>query len=362
MSRKPRIRQQDRRGIILVLAALMMATLVGMVAFAVDYGHLVKARTDLQRSADASALAAVQDLVPRNDGSQDLNKARETVRTYARNNLNNQSIQVAAGDIEIGRYDSQSIYSNVRLLNTGTFDTVRVTLRRDGATNPRVPLFFARIFGMKEAAVTANATAILQKAEIMGPGTAVLPFATPVQLWDSLGPGDTWSAYGDGKLKNASGNTVPGNWGTVDIGSTNNSTSDLRDQIVNGLRQSDLNALHSDGRIAQNSYVDASDATWMNGDPGLSSGMRSAVQAVQNQQRLIPIYDQLGGGGGNNSEFHVVKWGVVTVLDSHWGGSNNTYVKVRKSHTYSGSLRANSDLGSGTAYIEGAYTTPALVE
>ena len=54
---------RNRRGVILVIAALMMTVLVGMVAFAVDYGYILKVRTDLQRSADASALAAVQDLI-----------------------------------------------------------------------------------------------------------------------------------------------------------------------------------------------------------------------------------------------------------------------------------------------------------
>ena len=352
-----------RRGAILVLAALMMATLVGMVAFAVDYGHLLKVRTDLQRSADACSLAAAQDLVPNDDGTQDLNEPRETVRTYARSNLSDASIQVADGDIEFGRYDSQTIYSGVTLLNTGTFDTVRVTLRRDGASNPTVPLFFARLFGMQEAPITASATAILQRAQIMEPGAEVLPFATPKPLWDSLDPGEMWTAYGDGKLQDAIGNDVPGNWGTVDIGQTDNSTSELRDQILNGLRQSDIDALYADGRINQNSYVDGSQPTWMQGDPGMSSGMKSAVQAVHGTKKYIPIYDTLGGElGGNNVEFHVIGWGVVTVIDSQWAGAVNTWVKVKKSHTYDGTLRPASSLSNGTAYIEGAYTTPVLVE
>ena len=64
-------RKGQRRGAIAVLTALMMTFLVGMVAFAVDYGYLVKVRTDMQRAADAAALAAVQDLVPSTNGMQD---------------------------------------------------------------------------------------------------------------------------------------------------------------------------------------------------------------------------------------------------------------------------------------------------
>src|SRR5688500_10501618 len=106
---------QTRRGAILVLAAILMTTLVGMISFAVDYGYLLKVRTDLQRSADASALAAVQDLIRKADGTQDLDKTRETARTYARDNLDDTSIQIASNDIQIGRYDPNSVYSSVTL-------------------------------------------------------------------------------------------------------------------------------------------------------------------------------------------------------------------------------------------------------
>ena len=289
MNRKTRNNERTRRGAIIVLSSIMIAALLGILAFSVDYGHLLKVRTDLQRSADASALAAVQDLIRKPDGTQDVNKARETVVTYARNNLNNASLQVASDDIEIGRYNPASIYSGVTLLNTGTFDTVRVTLRRDGSTNPAVPLFFARMFGMQEAPVTATATAVLQKAQLMQPGAEVLPFATPKPLWDSLEPGDIWTAYGDGRLQDGNGANVPGNWGTLDIGSTDNSTSSLNDQILNGLRQSDIDALHSSGRIPQNGHIDSSQSTWMQGDPGLSSGLKQSVQNVHGKIKVIPI-------------------------------------------------------------------------
>jgi len=352
-----------RPGVIVVLAAVMMATLVGLVAFAVDYGYLLKIRTDLQRSADAASLAAVRDLIRKTDGTQELVQVRETVRTYAQNNLEDPSFQVASGDIEIGRYDPQTIYSGIVLLDTGTFDTVRVTLRRDGQTNPSVPLFFARLLGRDQSSVVASATAVLQKAEGIGPGSAVLPFATPKPLWDSLEPGDTWSAYGDGRLKDQYGDNVPGNWGTLDIGPTSNSTDALNDQIQKGLKQSDLDALHQDGRIPQDGYIDSAVPAWMQGDTGLSSGLKQSVQNVYGQVKLLPIYDQLGGNlTGNNVEYHVIGWGVVTVIDSEWKGEVNTRVTVKKSHTFQGYLRPTGSLSSGEGYIDGAYTSPVLVE
>jgi hypothetical protein len=346
----------------MVLAALLMTALVGLIAFAVDYGYLLKVRTDLQRSADASALAAVQDLIRKPDGSQDMDKARATARTYASDNLGDSSFQVASGDIEIGRYDPQSIYTNVALLNSGTFDTVRVTLRRDGAVNPMVPLFFARVLGLQNAEVVARATAVLQKGEYLEPGVEILPFATPLDLWNSLDPGEQWSAYGDGKLKDGSGNDVPGNWGTTDIGNTSNSSSELNDQILNGLRQSDLDALQADGRISQSSHIDSSVPLWTQGDTGLSSGLKQSVQAVHGKQKLIPIYDQLANPAGSHVDFHVVGWGVVTVINSEWQGFTNTRVIVKKSHWFNGKLRPKGSLSATSGYVDGGFTSPVLVE
>lgn len=362
MTRSARNCRQQRRGVIMVLAALLMVALVGMVAFAVDYGYLLKIRTDLQRSADAAALAAVQDLIRRPDGTQDLSAARETARTYARNNLGDGLFQVADADIQIGRYDPDSIYSTVTLLNTGTFDTVRVTLRRDGVSNSKAPLFFARAMGIQDAAITATSTAVLQKAQLMEPGAEILPFATPVDLWNSLEPGDQWSAYGDGKLKDQDGNDVPGNWGTTDIGDTGNSSSDLNDQILTGLHQSDLDDLYADGRIAQNDYIDCSVPAWMQGDTGLSSGLKQSVTQVHGQKKLIPIYDTLANPMGGHVDFHIIGWGVVTVIDSEWSGYVNTRVIVEKSHWFNGKLRPKDSLNATSGYIDGAYTSPVLVE
>jgi hypothetical protein len=101
----------------------------------------------------------------------------------------------------------------------------------------------------------------------------------------------------------------------------------------------------------------------MQGDSGLSSGLKSSVQAAHGKQKLIPIYDQLGGAlAGNNVEFHVIGWGVVTVVDSNWQGQTNTNVVVKKSHLFKGELRPSGTLSAGSGYIEGAYTSPVLVE
>ena len=359
---QPRNHKPERRGAVTVLIAVLMIPLLAMVAFAIDYGYLLRVRTDLQRTADAAALAAVQDLVPDSDGNQDLAAVRSAVGTYAVSNRDS-SFQVLDADIEMGRYDPATIYSAVSMLSSGTYDTVRVTVRNDSSANSNVSLFFARVLGIDSMPVTATACAVLQKAQYLEPGTDILPFVMPLDVWNGKGYGESWSVYGDGKLQDSSGNTIPGNWGTIDVGSTSNGASELSDQILNGLRQSDLDALHSDGRISTNNHINGNQQAWMQVDPGLSSGIKNAVQQIHGQKRLVPIYDTVAGQlSGNNAEISVVGWGVIEVVDSSWNGAQNTYVTIRKSYTYDGDLRPNRDLSNTTDVIDAVYTTPVLVE
>ncbi|GAB4139747.1 MAG: hypothetical protein Tsb009_08840 [Planctomycetaceae bacterium] len=363
MKKKTNTPTKRRKGAIAVLAAFLMVPLLSLVAVAVDYGYLCVVKTDLQRAADAAALAAVRDLIPDTNGNQDLDQVRSTVRQYAAANVSNSSnFTVLDSDIEIGRFDPATVYTNFTILNTGIFDTVRVTLRRDSSANSPVSLFFARIFGKNTSSVTVTATAVLQKGTLLYAGADILPFSIPEDEWNAQNPGDIWSIYGDGRLLDNFGNTVPGNWGTLDIGAANNSTSDLSDQILNGLRQSDLDALYGDGRIPQNTHIDSRDSWYAQADTGLSSGIKSAVQQVHGMTRLVPLYDSIGGGGGNNAEFHVTGWAVVEVIDSNWQGSKNTYVRIKKSYTYDGDLRPHPDLSGTDGVVQGAYTAPVLVK
>jgi Flp pilus assembly protein TadG len=357
-----RLQTKKRRGVIVVFVAVLMITLLGMVAFALDYGFLLKVQTDLQRSADAAALAALQDLIPQPNGTQDLDAVSAAVRSYAAENTD-ASFEVLDADITIGRIDPATVYSTPTILDTGVFDTVQVTLRRDRQANAPVALFFAPVLGIRDSGVTATATAVLQRATRLLPGDAIIPICIPLEVWTARNPGDIWSVYGDGRIVESSGNEIPGNWGTVDIGSMNNSTSDMRDQILNGLHQSHLDHLLDDGRIPTSTHIDCTQPMWVNADTGISSGIKAAIQAVHTKRRLMPVYDTLNGTmAGNNLEFRVIKWGVITVVDSQWHGNNNTFVLIEKSYTYDGHLRPQRDLSNTVGTVEGAFTSPALIE
>ena len=371
MKKKPARESRNRRGTIAILAAMMMVMLLGMAAFSVDYGYILTARTDLQAAADAAVLAAARELVPNEDGSQDYSiyATREKVRDYANTNINSAEwFQIPDDDIEIGRYDTSTIYSGgpLTLLQDGVFDTVRVTLRQDGVNNDSIPLFFARVLGSNAADIQVSATAVLPPARGMKPGSGVLPFAVPIDEWNAMSIGTERSIYGDGHIEDSSGNHLGGNWGTVDIGEDNNSANDMRDQILEGLRQSDLDGLAADvgpdglPRIPDNTELQA--PLWVNGDTGLSAGMQSAVEDIMFTPRLIPLYDEVFDPG-NNSEFHIVCWGVVEVIDVDLHGAlPNKHLTIRRGQAYMGTLTAATDLSDTANNIQGAFAAAMLVE
>ena len=355
-----------RRGAIVVLVAASLMLLLAMVAFAVDIGAVLTVKTDMQRAADAGALAAAQRLAPDEDGDQNQQAAIAAAHQLVASNMQlvgAADFQVDADDIDIGSYNAETIYAgNAQIQNQGQANVVRVTLRRDGVLNARAPLFFGRVLGFQDAALQVSATATLPSPNLIFPGTAVLPFAFNKSDWDALAIGDTFVIYGDGKMTDGNGDELPGNWGTLDIGSSNNSTSDLREQIEQGLRQEDLQALYDEGRIAQNTHFDSRVPVTLDGDPGLSSGMKCAVIDGEGKQYLIPLFDTVGAGGGDNSSYHVIAWAAATLEDSRWHGSKHTWVRVTKSPLYDGHLSAaTGSLSSGTPTIIDGYGAPMLI-
>ena len=352
---------QRRRGAVFILVAVVIIPLLGMVALAVDYGYLLKTKTDLQSAADATALAAVLSLAPDENGYQDLEAVRAVVREYAAANAGD-GFTVLDEDIVIGRFEPLTIYTNLQISNSGVLDTVRVTLRRDGSANGGADLFFAKAIGFRQSPITATATAALQKASGLKEGSDILPCAVPLVEWNGQNVGDSWSIYGDGKILDDWGNEVPGNWGTIDVGAESNATSELNDQILNGLRQADLDELYSEGTIPTSTHINAFYAMWLDADTGLSAGLKHSVYEVIGKQRLVPIYDTLLGESGDNMEAHIVNWGVVTVSDAKFIGSKNTYIEITKSYMYDGDLYAQPDLSDEVNVIENAFTSPVLLE
>ncbi|MCK6456140.1 MAG: VWA domain-containing protein [Phycisphaerae bacterium] len=157
----------QRRGSALVQTALF-GTFVGLgcAAIAIDSGLLFNARAELQRAADASALAAAAQLV---SGSSALSAAREEAARFAALNRVQGLAPYVNGDQDVvfghaalngTRYEFQP--------NVQPYDAVQVTVKRDGSDSlhPGIDLTFAQAIFLGDAEVQATATAMLVPRDI----------------------------------------------------------------------------------------------------------------------------------------------------------------------------------------------------
>jgi hypothetical protein len=306
---------RKRRGAITVLTVVMLVVMMAFVAFSVDLGYLYVARSQLQRSADAGAMAAA---------------------CVALNRVLGDPPALAESDVEVGYLTdfsdpTQTIQSN------GLFasNAVRVRVRRDEEQNNAVPLFFARALKLESASLQAEATAAIItsiggfQAPSDGGNIGILPFALDQDTWNAMlagGGTDNWTwnaatgevtAGADGIREvnlYPQGTGSPGNRGTVDIGSSNNSTADIARQILEGVSPDDLN--HHGGELK----FDESGELDLNGDTGISAGVKDELAAIKGQPRIIPIFTSVVGPG-NNANYTIIKFVGVRVLDVKLTGS-----------------------------------------
>ncbi len=137
-SRLQKPKKHPRRGVTLVLAAIFMVVMLGMIAFAVDIGQIVLARTQLQAAADSAAMAAAASMgLPRNEMEAVANQFagyHSAVGT---------PVELNSDNIEYGTWD---VSTRVFTPSANPGNAIRVTARADSTTTGESPLFFGRIF------------------------------------------------------------------------------------------------------------------------------------------------------------------------------------------------------------------------
>ena len=320
---------KHRRGNVLVLSVFLMAILMGMLAFTLDLGYVYVAESQLQRSADSAAMAAAWDLMD-DDALQGtsnetgiVSDARSTARTYARlNYVLAENPELATDDIEVGYIEDPFDPSwQFQTSNINMYNSVRVRVRRQADMNGEVPLFFARFLGSDSTALQARATATLlvnvrgfkiPKGEDYLNG--ILPIAIKEETWlDMLAGGGQDSFQWDdegGAIQSGSDDireinlfpqrvNSPGNFGTIDIGGNDNSSAVLARQILDGPTRADL--AHHGGKLE----LDDNGELFLNGDTGISAGIKDELQSIIGEPRVIPVYRTVVMNG-NNATFTIV--------------------------------------------------------
>jgi hypothetical protein len=359
-----------RRGAITVFAAVLIVLMLIVVAFAIDIGMLCVAKAELQRSADAAALAATEELLHQSvlragqaaGGSEDRRRdskhlsgevsvaVRDTAASYAelnevgrsgpeleRNFTNDKKGEIVIG--EMVRSDDGS--ASLSLKDASRYNSVIVRVKRSAERNGEVSLFFGRLMGRHSVAAAAQAQAAFLQ-DFRGfrippgdppPTLMVLPFAVHRGAWQKAiaGAGTdefAWDRNGERVVSGSDGvpeiNLYPletganGNFGTVDIGSDNSNTPTLRRQIVEGVTREDLEfhggelALNENGKLI------------LSGDPGLKAGaIEPALQSIIGETRIIPLYSS-ARGSGQHAQFTIVGFAGGRIVEAQLTGGTRS--------------------------------------
>jgi hypothetical protein len=315
-------RQRGRRAVVAVQVAVTLMVLMGAAALTIDVAQVYTARGELQRASDSAALAGASAYM--SDAGLLYASGQTTwsptgplammidERAQAYSLMNNTLGAVThldSADIVKGYYDFAN--PDAPLAPTPPpqqhLNAVEVTTRRQpGSTNGPVPYFFAAVLGTTQGSVTARATAAFDDHfsgydGSDGPGV-LTPFTVCEQTYNDLlvnGPDDyryvpetdavlpgadgarevRLFPYGQGNLTSPCG-TAAGNLGTLNIGTPDQGTTGLINQIVNGVSASDLIAEVGTDNLVFSNAQGAPLTYQMSGNPGLSAGLESAVEAV----------------------------------------------------------------------------------
>jgi hypothetical protein len=368
----------DRRGAIAPLTAVLLVVFLAMAAFAVDIGYLAVARTEAQNTADSAAWGPTAELAERLKNApivagipvqtaDDLELVRAEAKAFALGNqIGSENADVHDADIEIGYMANPYDHSSDTLDTSGwparPYNAVRVSVFRDEShAGGPLNLFFGPILGMNEANTSASATAVFAMGTINPRGNqgdfsgGLLPFTYQVDQWNALlvagsagsvsagngvtvtltdnftvdpqsnGPDGVLNG-GDGKMETTMypGKTTSGNFGTINFSKSKvgNSTNVLRDLIENGPAEGDWPDLPD--------ILDATPANpvGVNGDPGLSAGMKPAVEAIVGQPRILPLYSTVSGQG-NNTYYQLVGFTPITIVDVQFNGSKSSAITIQ---------------------------------
>jgi hypothetical protein len=210
--------------------------------------------------------------------------------------------------------------------------------------------------GQATAAIATNIIGFTTPKD--GTNLGMLPFALELQTWNDLCAGltpDHWGWDEETETRRGSGDgiheailypdgTTPGNFGTLDFGSSNNSTADIARQIVDGLSPSDL--AHHGGEIQLDAVTGELD---LNGDTGISAGINAELASIIGAERILPIYNQVVGPG-NNATFTIVKFVGVRILDVKLNGGNKRVI-----------IQPAPVTTKGAIYGDGEGTTSSMI-
>jgi Flp pilus assembly protein TadG len=327
----------DQSGSIAVTAAVCLGVILGFAALALDIGHLVSVKSELQTAADAGALAGARALaLPPDvtDWNWDNGKAT-AVSTVQQNSADTRSLaDFSVANVQVGFWDlswtSRTAPANLLGYDnpaafvpaSGQVAAVKVTVpKTQGGSGGSAPVtaYFASLMGISSMDVQASAVAMISPPTKI-PYSDAFPFALPYtwvnQHWKDHPPisfaiaadqhvdsGGQWTSF---KSTENSANYID----CLILGTDTSDSITVGDQIYiqNGERASIYNVAKND--IGQIRYVPVV-------EDGFSNGAYTTVLAY------VPFQITSVIGSGNNPS--VIGHFVPGWVDPNASGSGGKY-------------------------------------
>jgi hypothetical protein len=365
-----------RRGAVVVWTAVSAVTLLGFAALSIDLGYIYMVCGQLQNAADAAAMggatAFFSDLALKNDTYSVRSLAISRAQRISLANFTaNRATTCETADIVLGRHDFNSPQSPLSF--TGRMNAVNVTERRTvGSSNGPLNLFFANIFGISQTGIVTRARAAVDDRYAgyrFQEDGVILPFSIFRNTYNSMlvTGGDLYSFDGtsvnhqsDGireiklypwKDDADAGGDAAGNFGTLNIGVGNQGTQELEAQIINGATAEQMRTefgtpdlIFCDSQGQPNTYT----AT---GNPGLSVGLRDAVEQRIGDVVGFFIHDSLSMNG-TSATYVISGIRFGRVMDIHIVGNPKHRTLVIQPVAYtSGAIMVDSGAPSSNGYV-----------
>lgn len=359
-------------GSVLPLIAVSITLMFVSLALALDMGLIAVSKSQLQNAADSAALAGVVELVDQDlltgspNQADDIAAARQLAQTFSTyNTVAGRPIQMDSnesnhpeGGIVAGFIDNPlSLASPMASQGIDYANSLMVETRLSVELNGPLELLLGAFTGVDQVEIAARATASVDD-RIVGfdiredETLLVLPFSVYVEAWDAIYDPDydhdsrpcppepftdNYSYVNDGVLKGPDGIPeiklypekvdvcglpwAPGNFGTINIGYSSNSTADLARQILYGPTYDELAYIgglllidtNGDGVYTKNLY----------GNTGVSNAIQKEMQQIKGEARILPLHRDLYGEG-SNAVYEICRFVAVRVMHVHMTGSLHT--------------------------------------
>jgi len=160
--------EHRRRAVVAVQIAIMLTAIMAVAALSFDVGAMYNTKTELQRTADAAALAAASKLAAYSEGDPIVLATALAHEYVAKNEVFGDQLSLAAEDVEFGRAVYNEATGSYDFNPTNSFpDAVRVRVRMtDDSPNGEMELFFAKVMGNDSTGIEAEAIAMMVPRDI----------------------------------------------------------------------------------------------------------------------------------------------------------------------------------------------------